>query len=622
MVSWGFLKDGAGILPASNMADPLRGANLKPTDILVREAVQNSLDERRPDAEEPVRVRFTRLELSGAGKSRFVDGLRLRTLADRRRYFSRSQRNFGADVFDPLGDPQVPLPILIISDFNANGLGGRWRRRGSRDDRFFNLVLSIGGSRKQSEDEADDSINALGSYGYGKMAFAMSSPIRTVLYYSTFCSTPATEGVRARAMASSFLPEHTAGKEAIDYAGQAYLGTESSPSDERIPREPLSNGDAHGWIQELGIPVRADADTGTTVVIPGAPASLREVALCCETWWWPRMRDPDTSRRVLFEFADGEGSRITCDPRSHHGLGPFLDCHRIVIDGHADDRHALRPVRVLPRGQRRLAGRLALRALPEDVSESGTLEGENTSETPTGVALIRDGLVIRYDPSLAHEDKPPVAGVFVPDPDPETLRAFALSEPPAHDDWVENSGRLQDRFAWGTEFLRLTKKRLRTLTRDYQVQLASQPTVERTPASSFLRKLLTPLLRPQRNGRGAVPPPPSVRAFSISRVRTTRRKNGREQHGIFRVALSEHAGVPSAQATISISLLVLADANATPGSSVPCTAWVSGRSRETGDPATFPVELHDGQALELEATAPVYPHWRVQWRIGVEKAPE
>lgn len=42
--SWDFLRDGAGILPASNMADPLRGSNLGPTDLLVREAVQNSLE--------------------------------------------------------------------------------------------------------------------------------------------------------------------------------------------------------------------------------------------------------------------------------------------------------------------------------------------------------------------------------------------------------------------------------------------------------------------------------------------------------------------------------------------------------------------------------------------------
>ena len=64
--SWDFLRDGAGILPASNMADPLRGSNLGPTDLLVREAVQNSLDERHPAGDGPVRIRFERRVLTGS----------------------------------------------------------------------------------------------------------------------------------------------------------------------------------------------------------------------------------------------------------------------------------------------------------------------------------------------------------------------------------------------------------------------------------------------------------------------------------------------------------------------------------------------------------------------------
>lgn len=622
MVSWGFLKDGAGILPASNMADPLRGANLNPTDILVREAVQNSLDERRPDTDDPVRVRFTRLELSGVRKSRFVDGLQLPTLADRRSSFPPSQRHFGAEVFDALEDPDAALPILIISDHNANGLGGRWRRRGSRDDRFFNLVLSIGGSRKQSEDEADDSINALGSYGYGKMAFAMSSPIRTVLYYSTFDATDATEGARARAMASSFLPEHTDTDAAIDYAGQAYLGTEPKLTDERVPRAPLSDENAHEWLEQLGMPRRSNADTGTTVVIPGATASLREVADCCETWWWPRTRDSVRSRRVTFEFADDDAPGVTCDPRSHPGLGPFLDCHRIVVDGHDDDHHTLKPVVVQPLGQRREAGRLALRAVSPDALESASSESESANAIRPSVALIRDGLVIRYEPSALHEDKPPVAGVFVPDSDPDTRRAFTLSEPPAHDEWVENSDRLRDRFPWGPDFLRLTKKRLRNLTRDFQTQLATQPTVERTPASAFLRKLLGPLLRHPGTSPEPRIPPPAIRAFTINTVLTQKHRNDTEQYGKFRVALSQHAEVPRAKTSISISLLVLADANATPRGSVPCTAWTADLPETTGDPVSFTVDLYDGQPLDLEATAPVSPHWRVQWQVTVERAEE
>ena len=85
--SWDFLRDGAGILPASNMADPLRGSNLGPTDLLVREAVQNSLDERRVDSDGPVRIRFERRVLTGSDKQRLVDALDLPVLAERRRHF-------------------------------------------------------------------------------------------------------------------------------------------------------------------------------------------------------------------------------------------------------------------------------------------------------------------------------------------------------------------------------------------------------------------------------------------------------------------------------------------------------------------------------------------------------
>ena len=228
-------------------------------------------------------------------------------------------------------------------------------------------------------------------------------------------------------------------------------------------------------------------------MIPGASVLLNDVAKSCETWWWPRMRDPDHRRRVSFEFSDEEGPRITCRPRSRTTLGPFLDCYRIVASGQSDDRHSLKEIAVRPSGQRRRAGLLALRELPPDDVETEARDSGNDEPARNSVALVRDGLVIRYEASFAHEDKPPVAGVFVPDRDAQTLRAFALSEPPSHDEWVENSDRLLDRFPWGGEFLRLTRKRLRILTRDFQTQLALLPNVERTPAAAFLHRLLAPL---------------------------------------------------------------------------------------------------------------------------------
>ena len=112
MASWEFLKDGAGILPASNMADPLRGANLTAIDILVREAVQNSLDERRQDIDKPVRIRFERRVLTGDDKARFVGELRLGEYANRRNHFRASHSWFakGNEVLDEMPDPDADSP--------------------------------------------------------------------------------------------------------------------------------------------------------------------------------------------------------------------------------------------------------------------------------------------------------------------------------------------------------------------------------------------------------------------------------------------------------------------------------------------------------------------------------
>ena len=45
------------------------------------------------------------------------------------------------------------------------------------------------------------------------------------------------------------------------------------------------------------------------------------------------------------------------------------------------------------------------------------------------VALVRDGLVIRYASEFAHEDRPPVVGVFEPDSDADSMQAFVFAEP-------------------------------------------------------------------------------------------------------------------------------------------------------------------------------------------------
>lgn len=617
MASWAFLKDGAGILPASNMADTLGGSDLTATDVLVREAVQNSLDERRSDIQRPVKIRFELRTLTGDDKMRFVQNLRLHELSDRRRSFTQSHNWIidGNRILDTIDDPTVAFPILVISDFNANGLGGHWNRRRSNEDRFFNLVLSIGGSLKW-EDENADAVRKLGSYGYGKMAFAMCSDIRVVAYYSTFHANHGSNGTRCRAMATGFLPPHT--RDDIDYAGQAYFGDDSG--DERIPRKPLVDVDAHEWIRSLGLPQRQEEDTGVTIVIPATRSSIGEIIECCEKWWWPRMRDPEPLRQVMFEFIEDDKPLRKCRPRVHPGLSHFMDCFKLITSGMPGDGYKDYDVVVIPEGRRRAAGRLVLKALQTST------DARDASEKFTNcVALVRDGLVIKYESRFAHEDKHPVAGVFVPDADFETHQALVLSEPPSHDDWIENADRLRGEYIWGREFIRLMKNRIRNQTRDFQTSQDLHTESESTSSAAFLRKTLGRIFGPSKNRtpRPPVPPRPQRRAFTIGTRESGRRLRpngpGQEDFAVFRIGLSEHAPKESVTVEVVVSLKALADVDASPTDAVPCEVTTPDGTHCGKERVTFTTELRADRDIAIEARGKVHSHWKTQWEISISR---
>ena len=632
MASWGFLKDGAGILPASNMADPLRATSLRETDVLVREAVQNSLDERHADADGPVLVRFERAVLTGNDKRRFVDGLRLRELSNRRDGFSAAHNWFAAGnkVLDAMDAPAVPLPVLTISDFGANGLGGRWNRRGSKDDRFFNLVLSIGGSLKwEDEDESTGTSRSLGSYGYGKMAFAMCSDIRTIVYYSTFHSDEGTTGTMCRAMASGFLPQHSIN--GVNYAGQAYFGMQSKEAG--IPRAPFVDDKAHAWIRSLGLPERKNADTGTTIAIPATTATMHEIVRCCETWWWPRMRDQNLLRRVQFQFIDDGKTVTSCNPRSRTELSPFIDCYKLLPSHNAGDGYEIHSVEVRPHGTARSAGRLVLKALTTTSASKGNEPDDEESSFRNRVALVRDGLVIKYESLFAHEDKTPVVGVFVPDEDAQTLQAFVFSEPPSHDEWYEDSDRLRGKYSWGRDFLRLTKRRLRSLTRDFQARQAPPADTEKANVDGFLRRALGELFHPRLVTKKIQTDKPSnlrPRAFTIATRESGRRQlrdspKSHEDFATFSIGLSEHAAVESATVDVTVSLKALADIDARAADSIQCE--VSGPTRNRLDSPKkrhrtdgLALKLRRGENVDVVARGRVHPQWKTQWEISIDKS--
>ena len=472
-------------------------------------------------------------------------------------------------------------------------------------------MLSIGGSLKWEDEEEDDAdtVRTLGSYGYGKMVFALNSDIRVVVYHSTFPSDQYTEGVRCRAMATAFLPQHTIKN--TDYAGHGYYGIDSQ--EPANPRKPLVGREAQAWAGSLGLPRRSETDPGTTVMVPAAGATMEEIIESCDRWWWPRMQNRDRNRQVEFEFVDEGDVLAGGRPRSRPELSPFIDCGKLLKAHEAGDKYDVRDVNVQPPGGARRSGRLVLKAV------DAPRDGAQGHELTNCIALVRDGLVIRYAHEFAHEDRPPVVGVFEPDSGADSMQAFVFSEPPAHDDWVENGDRLRGKYAWGQDFIRLTKGRLRSLTRDFQTRQEKAPRVKRTDAAEFLRRALRELFA--LPGKGHPPPPSSrVRAFTVEIRDSQRRRNGQALEDVvrFRVGLSEHVPNDEVPVDLVLALAVLADDVAKPIDALPPDVTVQEQVVRGSEKRTVvPLKLTRGEPVQGEARVPVHPAWKTRWEVSV-----
>ena len=146
----------------------------------------------------------------------------------------------------------------------------------SIDNRFHNLVLSIGASEKLTQGSG-----MLGSYGFGKMVYALASNIRTVAYYSVFEPDEGSKGAYSRFMATGFYPRHKYNTK--DYTGHAFLGKGLETS--KYPTKPLTNEAATEFVDRLGFDTRNESQTGLTVFLLDCPLTIPELRTACEKYW-------------------------------------------------------------------------------------------------------------------------------------------------------------------------------------------------------------------------------------------------------------------------------------------------------------------------------------------------
>ncbi len=594
-------------VPADSMANPLRNTQLTRAELLMREAVQNSADERLNDSDEPVRFVVSRSELRGEDKARVVDLLQLSTIRERAESFGNRSHGWFNDAqgtIETLDDPDVPFSILRVSDYNTKGLGGRWNEEGDIENRFHNLVMSLLSSEKLN----DETSNLLGSYGVGKMVFALASKIRTMAYYSVFEPTERTDDTHARFMATGFFPRHKT-EDGNSWTGHGFLGEKIR--DKHYPTRPIVDKDAHEFVEAMGFERRAEDETGTTVFLLDCPLTVEECRDACEKYWWPRLLDPKDRDYIDLEFED-EGRRASSVQIGRNGIiRPFVECYRVQQSAVNDlPGYEMHP-RVPKTGDK--GGVLCLKQAEGKVTEDNLLNS---------VALIRRGLVIRYERDYAKEDSPEMVGVFSTSSEKDIATVFAYSEPEAHDNWIETQDRLlQAKGEAGQTLIRRTHRSIKGFVRDFQTRLEDRKETKLADDADFLDQILGPIF--DKKPKGPEPPKPAERAISIHKWRRCEHRKGQLIQILdVAVAIADVAEVELATAKIGIDFKPLISANEAKGPSVPRKIYSpDGNILADETQGKVEVTIERGHRTEMTAEAVCHPSWKANWVVTVTANP-
>lgn len=391
---------------------------------VIREALQNSVDAAPEGNRVEIQLRFRTLEGEQLGNLR---DLFFQTLPPKESEVG-GEEDDGASLREILEADRVSL--LEIADFNTSGLAGPTRAdvaAGEETLDFVNFLRNVGAAR--------DTHQGGGTYGYGKTSLYALSRASTII-----ADTQTTyEGVPVRRIMGCHLGdtfEAVAEGELRRFTGRHWWGRDDGAGGV----EPLEGDQAGELAQMLGFPPRDESRTGTTVAIV-APhvdhdedlrAELAETIL----WnFWPRMCEFTPVERKLDVRLEYEGERVEIPtPEQYPPLDLFAEALRNVRGNGSGDVTTIRC------GSPKVdLGSLSIvRGLYASRNPMALRDGSPMRHQAHAIALMRPiELVVRYLPGEAFADKRfEWAGVFICSKADEIEHAFAISEPPAHDDWI------------------------------------------------------------------------------------------------------------------------------------------------------------------------------------------
>ena len=391
---------------------------------MLRESIQNSIDAALP----------------GVGPSLLI---RLRTLTSQQ---CAVLRNFAlADL--PLGDHtrneietsigKVGLKVLEICDFRSTGLcgptSGDVASDGGEALDFVNFLRNVGVAR--------DTYHGGGTYGYGKTSLYAMSACSTILVDSqTTCEGKPVRRFMGCHLGSAF-DANTVDNKRKRFTGRHWWGI--SDGDDGI--DPLTGFLAEELAASLGMPDRDINNTGTSILIldpyieDGEGTRLIDHHIQETILWnfWPRLTKSTPEDKRLTIRVEIEGHEVALPvPEDFPPFDLFASAMKTYRDD-SDDVQIIRSER-----PKKDLGRLIIKkGLCADRLGSALDEDSGIPQQASHIALMRPvELVVKYIEGTPFADSRfEWAGVFVCSDEDEVESAFAMSEPPAHDDWIPDN---------------------------------------------------------------------------------------------------------------------------------------------------------------------------------------
>jgi len=339
-----------------------------------------------------------------------------------------------ADIDASLARPG--LRVLELCDFGTEGLSGPTRADAPHDGEeplnFVNFLRNVGAAR--------DTHHGGGTYGYGKSSlYAMSSCSTIVVDSQTRSCDQDQRRLMACHLGAAFDATLDDGMRRR-FTGRHWWGVLDGDSSV----EPSVGDSAVELSAAIGMPARSDRETGTSILVidpllgrDDLRSSIDDIIETVLWNFWPRMTESTPMAKKLKVEVELEGGKIAVPSPENF---PPLDLFSAAMAEHRASSSELRPIRC--DRPKKLLGNIAIKqGLRADRRGAAARSDSLIPKQASHIALMRPvELVVRYLEGEPLTDRRfDWAGVFICSGADEIEEAFALAEPPAHDDWIPDN---------------------------------------------------------------------------------------------------------------------------------------------------------------------------------------